>query len=369
MLDNNSETGHAGSDRKIDFFGKAQAMTTRSVLGLLYILRGMEAIGECSETALTQFGLSLAQLDPTAQIDRQLELNIRIALATDLSQAHMGLKVGQYFSLAGYGPLVMLLMTCPTIGDALRLGVAFQALTFLYGRLRIEQDADQVALVLTPLQLSEPAHRFLIDGEMAGTFKLLRDLQSTFGGSAGWVRVNLPIAQPTDADMLTEYQQYYGRDVSFGHTEGRFIAPLALLDQSLMTADSAGNALYYRQCEIALQARQSHTTGWPDRVRDYLGLHGDQLPDIATTARALGLAERSLRYQLAQASTSFRQLRDHLRHQQAIRLLMHPQLSIERIAEQLGYAEAASFIHAFGRWQGCSPHQYRLRQQDSTAKK
>lgn len=338
-------------------------MTTRSVLGLLYILRGMAAIGERSEAALAQFGLSLAQLDPTAQIDRQLELNIRIALAVNLSQTHLGLKVGQYFSLAGYGPLVMLLMTCPTVGDALRLGVAFQSLTFLYGRLRIEQDADQVALVLTPLQLAEPAHRFLLDGEMAGTFKLLRDLQSTFGASMGWVRVNLPIAQPIDPDVLKEYQHYYGVNVSFGHLEGRFIAPCTLLNHPLMTADSAGNALYQRQCETALQAQQSHTIGWPDRVRDYLGLHGNHLPDIATTARALGLAERSLRYQLAQANTSFRQVRDHLRHQQAIRLLTDSQRSIERIAEQLGYAEAASFIHAFGRWQGCSPHQYRLKQQ------
>jgi len=335
-------------------------MTTRSVLGLLYILRGMEAIGESSAPALAQFGLSIDQLDPTAQIDRQLELSIRVALAAKLSQPHLGLKVGQYFSLAGYGPLIMLLLTCQTIGAAVDTGVGYQALTFLYGRLRVDQTDDHVALVLSPHILPDPAYRFLLDGEMAGTFKLLRDLQASFGESAGRVRVELPIDPPIKASIVAEYRRYYGDDVSFGHIEGRFIAPRHIMNRPMLTADSAGHALYRQQCDTALQSQRTHTATWADRVHDYLGLYGHHLPSMQTTAQAFGMAERSLRYQLAQCGTTFRQLRDTLRHQQALALLADRRLSIERIAEQLGYAEAAAFIHAFARWQGMSPHQYRL---------
>ena len=35
-------------------------------------------------------------------------------------------------------------------------------------------------------------------------------------------------------------------------------------------------------------------------------------------------------------------------------------LSVEHIAEMLGYAEATSFINAFKRWAGRTPHAYRL---------
>jgi AraC-like DNA-binding protein len=35
-------------------------------------------------------------------------------------------------------------------------------------------------------------------------------------------------------------------------------------------------------------------------------------------------------------------------------------VSIEQIAERLGYAEPTSFINAFKRWRGSTPHSFRL---------
>ncbi|WP_147502726.1 helix-turn-helix domain-containing protein, partial [Acinetobacter baumannii] len=37
-----------------------------------------------------------------------------------------------------------------------------------------------------------------------------------------------------------------------------------------------------------------------------------------------------------------------------------PKASVEQIAEWLGYAEPASFIHAYKRWHGKTPHAMRL---------
>src|SRR6516225_8974396 len=50
-----------------------------------------------------------------------------------LSDPLVGLKMGNFFGLAGYGPLVMLLMTCATAYEALQTGVRYQRLTYLYG--------------------------------------------------------------------------------------------------------------------------------------------------------------------------------------------------------------------------------------------
>jgi AraC-like DNA-binding protein len=340
----------------------ATDMTTRSILGLLYILRGMSAIGEQTEHALAKFGLKLAQLDPSAQIHRELELDIYIALAQDLRLSHAGLKVGQYFSLAGYGPFVMLLLTCQTIRDAVRIGVGYQALTFLYSRLSVEHQpkTHQSALVLAPYEaLDEPARRFLVDCEMAGTFKLLRDLQATFIDVSEQVRVELPIPMPDDPQIVADYQQYYGHHVSFGHRVGRFWATQHLLDQPLMTADSAGHALYLQQCDVALRMQQSQQTTLVDHVRTYLLLHEGDVPDIQTTAQAFGVVERTLRYRLAQLGVSFRQLRDEILYQKSQQYLSNPNMTIEQVAIRLGYAESAAFIHAFKRWSGVSPHRFR----------
>ncbi|HCB39696.1 MAG TPA: AraC family transcriptional regulator, partial [Gammaproteobacteria bacterium] len=40
-------------------------------------------------------------------------------------------------------------------------------------------------------------------------------------------------------------------------------------------------------------------------------------------------------------------------------LLLHSTLPIEAIANQLGYTEAAAFIHAFQRWANATPAKYR----------
>ncbi len=43
-------------------------------------------------------------------------------------------------------------------------------------------------------------------------------------------------------------------------------------------------------------------------------------------------------------------------------LLATAQLSVESVAERMGYAETASFIHAFKRWTGSTPGKYRAAQ-------
>jgi AraC-like DNA-binding protein len=70
---------------------------------------------------------------------------------------------------------------------------------------------------------------------------------------------------------------------------------------------------------------------------------------------------RTLRRHLLDERTSFAELRDEVRQMLADELLRGSRLSIEQIAERLGYAETASFISAFKRWHGTTPHAFRLR--------
>lgn len=337
-------------------------MVTRSILGLMYILRGMQESGMDVDAVLAKFGLSLGQIDPTVQIEQQLERRIHIELATMVVQPHAGLAVGQYFSLAGYGALVMLLLTCPTLRQAVDTGVAHQQLTFLFGALRTEHGIERSALVLSPPDLPEPARRFRIDAEMAGTFKLMRDLNTTFSvgrAPAEWIEVELPIPRPTDCAVLAEYQAYYGKSVSFDHDEGRFWTSRELLALPLATADSASHAMYRQQCDAMLATQHADKDDLIAKIRAYLLLQQTGVATMAATAQALGIPERTLRHQLAQRGCSFRQIRDQLRFEQAKCLLAQSSLSIEQIAERLNYAESAAFIHAFVRWSGLAPARYR----------
>ena len=110
-------------------------MSNRSILGLLYILRGLRELGEDIAPVLDRYGIDLNKVDPTARIERSLELKIYVEVAYRLKDPLAGLKVGTFFGFAGYGPLTMLLMTCANSYEALKIGIRYQQLTFLFGHL------------------------------------------------------------------------------------------------------------------------------------------------------------------------------------------------------------------------------------------
>ena len=55
----------------------------------------------------------------------------------------------------------------------------------------------------------------------------------------------------------------------------------------------------------------------------------------------------------------FVDLRDQVRRNRACALLRDKNLPFAVIAEQLGFADVANFYHAFRRWEGCAPGEYR----------
>ena len=84
-------------------------------------------------------------------------------------------------------------------------------------------------------------------------------------------------------------------------------------------------------------------------------------PDLTLeeVARALAVSSRSLQRSLQLAGTSFRELRDHVRHQRACQLLADPSVTTESAAAELGYRDRSNFVRAFERWSGQSPSRYR----------
>jgi AraC-like DNA-binding protein len=82
------------------------------------------------------------------------------------------------------------------------------------------------------------------------------------------------------------------------------------------------------------------------------------IPTMSETACALNIPERTLRHQLQQLQTSYKEIRERLIKQKAIKFIENSTYSIEQVAEMLGYSEPAAFNHAFKRWFGRSPRQY-----------
>jgi AraC-like DNA-binding protein len=333
-------------------------MSTRPTLGMLYVLRGLRDLGEDVAPVLARFGLDLERLDPAGRIDRALELRIYLELAEHMKDPLSGLRTGTYFGFTGYGPLTMLLMTCANAFEAMQAGIRYQQLTYLFGSLRFEPGRDVSALVLTPLRLPEKAFRFRVDGEASGTYKLVKDMQATLGLNLAAERIDLPYARPPEARA---YEEHFQCPVVFGESaETRFWIRNEHLQIRFPTADATAQAMFRAQCDQQLAAQEATTLEkLPEKVEAHLELFTGGFPAAAEVARAFDISERSFRRQLSAEGSSFRALLDSVRFRKAQELLRGSRQPVEAIAQQLGYAESAAFIHAFQRWAGCTPAVFR----------
>lgn len=333
-------------------------MTTQPVLALLYMFNALRTLGLDLTPLLADYGLSEAQLVPDGRIERGMALRLMCDLARRLPREDQGLNLGQAFGFSGYGPVSFLLLTSETAYAAVQYGLRYQQLTFLFSPLSFVPGERESALCLDPLDLPEPGRRFLIDVEMVGTYKLILDLLSTLGRGVLATRVEIPYAKPLDVEA---YSAFYGCPLQFGSDRARIWMRNDVLQARLPTADPTAHLYYRGQCEEWLKRRsdESEGTDLPAQVRSHLALFQHGFPTAAQVARSLGMAERTLRHRLAGVGCSFRQLLDEARFARARALLGDSQLSVEQVAQALGYAEAAAFIHAFQRWTGCSPAAWR----------
>jgi len=86
---------------------------------------------------------------------------------------------------------------------------------------------------------------------------------------------------------------------------------------------------------------------------------GRPFPDFARIAERLCVSQQTLRRKLHSENNSFQQIKDNIRRDIAIDKLVREGLTVAEIAQQLGFAEPASFTRAFKQWTGVSPIEYR----------
>ncbi len=335
-------------------------MMKRSILGLMYLIQGMRNAGIDVDERLASIGIQSDALDPSSIIHPSLEWDIQKIIGQGV-KPETGLFIGQHYALAGYGPLLMLLVTCNTVGDAIENGIRFQGLTHLYGELSTIENQRQIALSYQPVDLTTEMGLLRAQCEISGTYKFLQDIYKMMGLFVPDMRIELPFQQPEDAETLQQFYDYYGANLHFGCKTAAFWLDKYVVDVKIPSADPITNRVYEAKCIEEIQRLSMVENEIPvliQRVNDYLELQQGVIPTMAETAQALNLPERTLRHQLQQLNTSYKAIREQLIKYKALRLIEYKEYSIEMIAELLGYSEPAAFNHAFKRWFGQSPRQY-----------
>lgn len=138
----------------------------------------------------------------------------------------------------------------------------------------------------------------------------------------------------------------------------RFDAPL-----SRLSFDAGYLALPLRRDEAALQRmlqRALLLTVRPyrrdrllvERVRQALAEHPQETRNADDLAALLHVSPRTLHRQLREEGASLQQLKDGVRRERALHLLLKTRKPIKQIAAEVGFANDKSFMRAFKGWTG-----------------
>ncbi|MGY8849468.1 MAG: AraC family transcriptional regulator [Pseudomonadales bacterium] len=79
---------------------------------------------------------------------------------------------------------------------------------------------------------------------------------------------------------------------------------------------------------------------------------------IHQMAAELGISSQTLHRRLKDSATSYQKIKDNLRREVAIQKLVNERLSVETVAEIVGFTESRSFTRAFKHWTGLTPREY-----------
>lgn len=107
--------------------------------------------------------------------------------------------------------------------------------------------------------------------------------------------------------------------------------------------------------EIIVPTRDEGVGG---RVRRFLQQSQPAWPDLAHVAAALHMATSTLQRRLAAEGLTFQELKNNLRRDIAIFRLQTSEVSLGRLATELGFADNAAFQRAFKLWTGSPPGVY-----------
>jgi AraC-like DNA-binding protein len=164
---------------------------------------------------------------------------------------------------------------------------------------------------------------------------------------------------PTEPDHIDEYRLIFGSEIKFGCVRTELSFDAGFLDLHLVQKPGALKS-FLRDAPSNFLVKYRNRNSLMARVRQVLReVEPATWPDFSTLARRFHMTETTLRRRLDSEGQSYQIIKDNLRHDLAIQLLSHSDLSVQAISAQLGFAEPSAFHRAFRKWTGTSPRTYR----------
>lgn len=264
----------------------------------------------------------------------------------------MGLKVGSRYHATTFGVLGFAIVSSSSMRHALDLALQYFHLTFAFTKFIVTDSDSETTILIDDSDVPEDVRQFVVERDAAALFSVQRD----FTTDTVLLSLNITSAAPSYIEL---YEAFFGITPNFNMQINSAVMDRQSMQRPLLMSNALALHMAEAQCRQILESRKT-LNELSSKVRDKLMSTTGHIPIMTTVAEELYMTARTLRRRLGNEGTTFIQLRDEVRQALAEQYLKLPHQSIDQISERLGYAEPTSFINAYKRWKGQTPHAFRL---------
>jgi AraC-like DNA-binding protein len=265
-------------------------------------------------------------------------------------------SVGSRIPLSAYGMYGFALVCSPTIREYFQVAVKYHKLATPILTMSWREEKDSVSWVLEKnLVIAHPDSlvRFLLEQHLTQLTTHLRTVVEP--SCCHPIRAALPYAAPRHLNL---YKRYIGCDLRFGQPVCELTYPKSILSEKPHMAHRLTSKLMWDTCDRILGEVKT-SIGVAGEVYQLIASTPGHSPTMEMVAGRLATTVRTLHRRLQAEAVSFTQILDDVRCSLAKEYLRSTRLSVDDISELVGFSEAANFRHAFHRWTGSTPANFR----------
>jgi len=327
-------------------------MHSLAAVHALHLVEVVKRWDVSAQKLLGPFGLTDEALaDPGARLPLETVVQLIDRARTLTGEPGLGFHLGLQMTISSHGYLGFAAMSAPTVRDALALAERYAPTRTSALALAVHVEGDVGRLVIEERAPLGSARDVIIFALFVGITQIGHSITGRpLRGTA-----HAAFAEPPYYDR---FRALIGDVMRFDRPAHEMVFDASLLDTPLKMADPVALKLAREQCQRELDALDRVERA-AARVRGLIPRRDLGFRSLDEVAKLMSMSPRTLKRRLADDGTTFSELVDAERRERALELLRSPQLSLDQIADRLGYSDLANFTRAFRRWTGDTPAAFR----------
>lgn len=290
--------------------------------------------------------------NPLERFEDQVLIDILNFAEAAKDDPAIGFKCGLNHGHMSYNDMTYTILFCANLKEGFDVSARFEPIVQDIGLNELMLEGDDAHVIWRTYEDAPEKLRHIGDLSFATLARLGMWIKAVHGLSVKSMQV-----RHRDERYREQYENLFNCDIEYGSSTDVLTFDKAFLDVPLPGSNPEILKRLVGRLENDL-ARLNQSPSEAERVRAYLEkMLGVEPVNIKSVAALLMTPDWTLRRQLKEEGTNFREILETVRRDRYEVLAGQPGMSQAQIAGQLGYSEQSAFSRAYKKWYGHSPSQ------------